>query len=112
MDSTTIATSSSDKHFFAGTRVDCLFEDEYFRGTVDALTNDGKRDLFRVCFDDGMRSEVPLLNLPTDINWTFRRHSKTQTGHSRNATAHDAACLLLSAVRDLLVDKAQPKAHV
>lgn len=43
-----------------GTRVDCLFGDEYFRGTVEA-PGDG---LCRVNFDDGdVRDNVP----PEDI---------------------------------------------
>lgn len=51
-----------------GTRVDCLFDDDYFRGTVDAAyqedNNLERRQLFRVCFDDGdVRDDVP----PGDI---------------------------------------------
>lgn len=51
-----------------GTRVDCLFDDDYFRGTVDAayyaednkLVHQGSRRLFRVCFDDGdVRDDAP-----------------------------------------------------
>ena len=51
----------SRSSFVQGTRVDCLFDDDYFRGTVDATDVDGeKRDLFRVCFDDGdVRDDVP-----------------------------------------------------
>lgn len=50
-------------HVVEGTRVDCLFDDDYFRGTVDAAYKEDdnlERQLFRVCFDDGdVRDDVP-----------------------------------------------------
>lgn len=56
-----------------GTRVDCLFDDDYFRGTVDATYTEDhspeERRLFRVCFDDGdVRNDVPLedMELPLE----------------------------------------------
>lgn len=56
---TTFASSSS-KHFTQGTRVDCLYDDDYFRGTVDTVTIDHGRHLCKVCFDDGdVREYVP-----------------------------------------------------
>lgn len=48
----------SRDHLDVGTRVDCLFGDEYFRGKVD---DDGGG---RVVFDDGdVREDVP----PEDV---------------------------------------------
>lgn len=62
-----IATPSSRDtamhHVVEGTRVDCLFDDDYFRGTVDAVyaedNSPEETRLFRVCFDDGdVRDDV------------------------------------------------------
>lgn len=50
-----------------GTRVDCLFGDEYFRGKVEETDGDGSR--YRVIFDDGdIREDAPQedLELPLD----------------------------------------------
>lgn len=39
-----------------GTRVDCLYGDDYFRGTVDGIQGDNR---YKVCFDDGdVREDV------------------------------------------------------
>lgn len=58
-----MATNAADgDRFREGTRVDCLFDDDYFRGTVDAAAIDNLDEprLFRVCFDDGdVRDDVP-----------------------------------------------------
>lgn len=52
--------SLSSGNLVEGTRVDCLFDNEYFRGTVRAPKN----GLCRVFFDDGdIRDDVP----PEDI---------------------------------------------
>lgn len=59
MDKTTFA-SKSPKNFTQGTRVDCLYDGDYFRGTVDTVTIDHGRHLCKVCFDDGdVRDYVP-----------------------------------------------------
>lgn len=51
-----MATPGSSR-FVVGSRVDCLFDDNYFRGTVDIVKNGGR---FRVYFDDGdVREDVP-----------------------------------------------------
>lgn len=43
-----------------GTSVDCLFEDDYFRGAVDEANGGERQMLFRVVFDDGdVREDVP-----------------------------------------------------
>lgn len=59
--------------FVEGTRVDCLFEDEYFRGTIEDASyyNGQHHQLFRVCFDDGdVRDDVPEedMELPLEQN--------------------------------------------
>lgn len=59
---TAMTSMSLGGHFVAGTRVDCLFDGDYFRGTVDSVPDhdDGDRGIFRVCFDDGdIRDDVP-----------------------------------------------------
>ncbi|CAM9208095.1 unnamed protein product, partial [Scytosiphon promiscuus] len=56
------ATMVSGGRLKIGSRVDCLFGDGYFRGTVDAIS--GGEPRFRVVFDDGdVRKDVP----PEDI---------------------------------------------
>lgn len=43
-----------------GTRVDCLFDDDYFRGTVDEVDDSEPARLRRIIFDDGdVREDVP-----------------------------------------------------
>lgn len=54
----------SNQHLDVGTRVDCLFGDEYFRGNVDDDGGGRNPRLFRVVFDDGdVREDVP----PEDV---------------------------------------------
>lgn len=57
---------SGEKRLEKGARIDCIFNHEYFRGTVDEVKrrNHGHQPpfsmLFRVCFDDGdIRDDVP-----------------------------------------------------
>ncbi|CAM9104527.1 unnamed protein product, partial [Hapterophycus canaliculatus] len=57
-----------ERRLKVGTRVDCLFEGDYFRGTVDEI-NSGERPTFRIIFDDGdVREDVPPedLELPLE----------------------------------------------
>lgn len=98
-DEAAMATNSraaTPRLFDEGTRVDCLFDDDYFRGTVDASYNsynsykengtNGDEDddiqlqrrvavLFRVCFDDGdVRDDVP----PADLELPLQPGSRVE----------------------------------
>lgn len=101
--------AASPPLFEEGTRVDCLFDDEYFRGTVDAcynsynsynedenITDDyeiQQREvavLFRVCFDDGdVRDDVPSVDMKlplqpgSRVECLFEVRMYTQKGDDR-----------------------------
>lgn len=56
--------AKASMNFAVGTRVDCLYDDEYFRGTVDGVVAEHGQERYTVCFDDGdVRDNVPARDI-------------------------------------------------
>lgn len=75
--------TESSIELLAGTRVDCLYGEDYFRGTLgDAQGN----NRYKVCFDDGdEREDVPAAEITLPLQTACRVECLFEVQYKRRA---------------------------